>query len=385
MVVIGIDASNIFTGGGLTHIREMINHADLDEHSFKVIVWSREKTLNQLHEKKWLQKVHVPVLEKSLPYRQKWRNNKLGDLARKEGCQVLFFPGGIYSGDFKPYVTLCGNALPFSEIEKKRFGILMMRFKMELTEYLQVKTMRGSAGTIYCSDFMKELIKKQTDIRVPSAVGYVGINERFYSDVKPQKDISSYTKENPFKLLYVSSVSAYKHQWVLIEAIHRLVKEGYHLHLHLIGKSTFNRSLNQMKAAMEKFNGEHPFVQYSEYVGNFEDFINYYKNADGFLYSSSCENLPNILVEAMAAGLPIASSDYGPMPSVLQDAGIYYDPVSVEESYQAVKKLLDNKSLRKELAEKSQQYTYKYRWENVAATSFQFLNDVVNSNVAIES
>jgi len=34
----------------------------------------------------------------------------------------------------------------------------------------------------------------------------------------------------------------------------------------------------------------------------------------------------NILVEAMASGLPIACSNRGPMPEVLGDAGVYFDP-----------------------------------------------------------
>lgn len=34
-----------------------------------------------------------------------------------------------------------------------------------------------------------------------------------------------------------------------------------------------------------------------------------YKNADGFVFASSCENQPIILLEAMAAGLPIACSN----------------------------------------------------------------------------
>ena len=42
--------------------------------------------------------------------------------------------------------------------------------------------------------------------------------------------------------------------------------------------------------------------------------------ADLFVFASSCENLPNIVIEAMAAGLPIASSRRPPMPEVLEDA-----------------------------------------------------------------
>ena len=37
----------------------------------------------------------------------------------------------------------------------------------------------------------------------------------------------------------------------------------------------------------------------------------WYNKVDLFAYPTSCENLPNILLEAMAAGLPIACSDRG--------------------------------------------------------------------------
>ena len=50
------------------------------------------------------------------------------------------------------------------------------------------------------------------------------------------------------------------------------------------------------------------------------------KRAHLFVFASSCENMPNTLVEAMASGLPIACSDRGPMPEILRDGGTYFDP-----------------------------------------------------------
>ena len=56
-----------------------------------------------------------------------------------------------------------------------------------------------------------------------------------------------------------------------------------------------------------------------------------YKDADLGVFASSCENLPIILIEKMASGLPIACSNKGPMPEVLGSAGVYFDP---ENSYE---------------------------------------------------
>ena len=44
-------------------------------------------------------------------------------------------------------------------------------------------------------------------------------------------------------------------------------------------------------------------------------------NCDLFIFGSSCENMPNTLVEGMASGLPILSSNRGPMPEILKMGG----------------------------------------------------------------
>ena len=65
-----------------------------------------------------------------------------------------------------------------------------------------------------------------------------------------------------------------------------------------------------------------------------------HSTADIFVFASSCENMPNTLIEAMAAGLPIACSNRGPMPEVLQDAGVYFDPEVPSSIAEAIENLL---------------------------------------------
>ena len=57
------------------------------------------------------------------------------------------------------------------------------------------------------------------------------------------------------------------------------------------------------------------------------------REAELFVFASSCENLPNILIEGMAAGLPIACSRRPPMPEVLGDAGESFDPEAVSYTH----------------------------------------------------
>ena len=89
--------------------------------------------------------------------------------------------------------------------------------------------------------------------------------------------------------------------------------------------------------------------------------------------ASSCENQPIILLETMAAGLPIASSSRGPMPEVLGDAGLYFDPERPEDIASTLRQLICAPELRQILAERSYRRASSYSWKTCAAETFSFL------------
>ena len=140
---------------------------------------------------------------------------------------------------------------------------------------------------------------------------------------KPQYSINNYSKDKPFKLIYVSIVDLYKHQWHVIKAIHLLRKKGFPLTIDLIGGFVSPALVHLNKAIMKydpnkewiKYHGELPYDTLNET----------YKESDLTIFASSCESISNILLEKMASGMPIACSSYGPLPEVLGDGGIYFE------------------------------------------------------------
>ena len=100
--ILGIDASNLRRGGGRTHLIELLKHANPSKHGFlKIIVWGSKETLNLLHEKKWLIKINPKLLEKGLIQRTIWQKFELDKEFIKQECDILFIPGGIYTGKNK--------------------------------------------------------------------------------------------------------------------------------------------------------------------------------------------------------------------------------------------------------------------------------------------
>ena len=131
-MILGIDASNIRAGGGVTHLQNLLRFAVPEKEGIqKVIVWGGKNTLDQLPQRAWLDLREILVLNHSLMNRLYWQNVTLTSLARKN-CDLLFVPGGLYLGSFRPYVTMCQNLLPFVDKEVARYGFSARTVRMKL-------------------------------------------------------------------------------------------------------------------------------------------------------------------------------------------------------------------------------------------------------------
>src|SRR5689334_16181415 len=111
---LGIDASNLRAGGGVTHLVELLGAADPPTQGFtNVTVWSGRETLARIADRPWLAKQHVVALDGSLWRRVFWQRFELKRAARACECDVLFVPGGSDASGFRPMVTMSRNLLPF--------------------------------------------------------------------------------------------------------------------------------------------------------------------------------------------------------------------------------------------------------------------------------
>ena len=98
---IGIDASNIRQGGGLTHIKELLSFSQPDRFAIKkIIIWGGRETLDELQERPWLKKICPPEIDYCWLSRIFWQRYLLPKKAYDACCDILFVPGGSHSGKF---------------------------------------------------------------------------------------------------------------------------------------------------------------------------------------------------------------------------------------------------------------------------------------------
>jgi glycosyltransferase involved in cell wall biosynthesis len=372
--IIGIDATNLRQGGGRTHLIELLRAATPQQNGItKVIVWGGSATLELIDEKPWLEKVSTSLLNGGLLARVFWQRFFLSKAARLANCNLLFVPGGSYYGDFKPVVAISQNLLPFEWRELKRYGWSRLALKLLLLRFVQGHTFRRAESTIFLSHYAKESVQAITGIlKGVSAIIPHGLNDRFCIQPRPQKSIDAYSTTSPFHLLYVSIIDQYKHQWHVVEAVAKLRQAtGWPLQLELVGPA-YAPALKRLQTSLRRYDPDGEWIKYCGAIP-YDQMSAMYQNSDAAVFASSCENMPNILLESMAAGLPIACSKMGPMPEILHDAGVYFDPESPDSISACLLELIDSPDLRQILAQDGFELSKTYSWQRCSIETFGHL------------
>ena len=148
-------------------------------------------------------------------------------------------------------------------------------------------------------------------------------------------------------------LSEQKNQKFLIDTVGELSKEIHDLRLIILGDGP-------LKAELSDYIREAGLNEIVELVGNVENIEDYYAKADIFALSSLYEGVPLVILEAMAAGLPIISTDVGGIKDILGDGGILV-PAGDKFAYKnALRNLISDKALMSKLGKKASEISKRY-------------------------
>tara|TARA_B100001059_G_scaffold219955_1_gene241488 strand:- start:11893 stop:13050 length:1158 start_codon:yes stop_codon:yes gene_type:complete len=380
---VGIDATNIGSGGGVTHLKEILNnfnHEMFKNDIEKIIVFSSKKVLDQLNDFHFLQKKTYDDLNKGLLSRVYFQLFKF-DKEIDKYCDILYSLTGDYIGKFVPVVSMSRNMLlherdVWKDIKSPK-EILghWLRYKR------QEKCFKKSKAIIFISKYAKEYISKSLPLdQINKSTIYHGISSRFFSSINKQKHIREYSFNNPFKFLYVSTIHVYKNHINLIKAITKLRENGHPIILNLVGGVIFKPEAEKLFKLMNKVDPNKEFIFYHGSL-DYEKIDHFYKSSNGIIYASTCENMPNILIESMASGMPIACSDKEPMPEFLKQGGFYFNAKSVSSITEVLKVYLESPEDRNSKAKISIDLAKEFSWKKTSNQTFKYINQIYNNKI----
>lgn len=371
---LGIDATNIRQGGGITHLVQLLSAASPQEQGIsKVTVWCGPKIAPLLPMQPWLNIRSGTWMTGSSLKRFFFQHLFLSLEMRREGCDVAFFPGSTLPLiSLLPAVTISQNMLPFELDKAALFGrFSLIYLKMCVLRFLQSISFKRAVGVIFLSQYAQAKINQCVNINGLQALIPHGIEARFIGLPRSQKPIEAYSIADPFRFLYVSILMPYKHQIEVIRAIKDLRDSGRPVTLDLIGPSWGWYGKN-VQDEIKKLDPEGCFIRYLGEIP-FGALHIAYQKSDAFIFASSCENLPNILIEAMASGIPVACSSEGPMPAVLGLGGFYFDPRVISSIKDSLNQLMVTPEKRTISSQDGYQRAQGYSWAACSRSSFEFI------------
>lgn len=118
-----------------------------------------------------------------------------------------------------------------------------------------------------------------------------------------------------------------------------------------------------------------------EFLGrlNSDALLTLYRQCILFVFPSTAETFGNPLVEAMACGTPIASSNSAAMPEIVADAAQLFDPLDADDITRSILTLLNDPQLRQSLGQRGQERARHFSWPQTAASTAQVLIETSQS------
>ena len=372
LLVIGIDASRNRSGGAVAHLVGILSEGNpLSFGISEVHLWSYKSLLDAIPDQPWLIKHNPPALERSIFTQLWWQRFGFPVEVELTGCNIVLNTDAGTISAVQPAVTMSRDMLSYEPGVIELFGFSKARLRLILLRYIQNRSLRAADGVIFLTQYAAKII--QQSCGTLRSIAYIphGVGSAF----KQAQQVSVWPKvgERPIRCLYVSNAELYKYQWVVVQAISLLRKRGHNLTLSLVGggKGPAQKLMQDAIAVLDP-SGE--FVEQLAFLPQ-QELPNHLAHADLFVFASSCENMPNTLVEAMAVGMPIACSNRGPMPEVLGDGGVYFDPKDADSITEAIEQIIQSSALRLAIAQRAELLSQQYNWKRCADETWAFVAD----------
>lgn len=374
--IIGIDASRNRSGGARAHLIGIINAIVKNPPSSIILhIWSYNSLLDSLPNCDYIIKHNPLELEKNLFRQLIWQFFVLPKEAIKVNCNILLYTDAGALVNFTPSVVMSRDMLSYEKGEMNRYGISFSKLRLILLKYLQANSLKKADGSIFLTNYAANVIQTFTGPLknfkiIPHGVGDIFRNHQ--NKILKKTDFTN----TSYKCIYVSNAALYKHQWHVIKGIKYLRDQGYNLRLILVGGGS-GPAQQKINKEILKSDPNNIFTKQYSFL-NHNQLPTLINESDIFIFASSCENMPNTLIEGMASGLPIACSNRGPMPEVLKNAGVYFNPedhISIANAIIEIITDIDSSNHRSTL---SIEYSKFYSWERCSKETLDFLYSTYN-------
>lgn len=242
-----------------------------------------------------------------------------------------------------------------------------------LTRY----SVKKSTAIIVVSEFIREKLQEYIPVNdeklsvIPNGLGSE------FKPAAPPEELQYIRRKYGCNRKYLFCVGSFasgiKNLPRLLEAYSRLPESILSRFQLVIAGEFFNR-VPAASAILQKLQAKDSILCVG-YVPD-EDLPALYRQAEVFVFPSLHEGFGIPILEAMASGTPVMTSNTSAMPEIAGGAAILVDPYNVKEMSDRLAGILTDEKLRKELAEKGLKRAQSYSWRKTAHKTLEIYKSI---------
>ena len=313
--------------------------------------------------------VAAPLPTPHEAFRAAWEHSVVPYQALRTGLDVYHSPNYTL-----PLILGCASVVTVHDL-----AFLDPRFhNRRLQLYLRLLTKRSlKAATRVIA--VSEYTKRQVEERYPFIAGkvsvvYSGLDPSFLPEEAPASSQSN--GRRPY-ILFVGSVEPRKNLPRLIRAFERAV-QGSGLPHELVLCGPWGWRYDNVIAALDRS----PVRDRIRRVGYMpsNELRELYAHADLLAYPSLDEGFGFPILEAMSTGTPVVTADRGAPPEISGGAAVTVDPTSVSAITEALERVLTDRALATELAEKGRLRAGQFSWKRAAEQTLAVYQEAMEAH-----
>lgn len=175
-------------------------------------------------------------------------------------------------------------------------------------------------------------------------------------------------------ILSVGTVQPRKNYQRLIKAVKHLQQRGYDMALVIVGGKGWLDNPIYQAIIDENMQDSVIFTGFADDT----DLPALYKYATVTALPSLYEGFGIPILESMAYGTPVVTSNISSMPEAAGDAALLVDPYNVEEITDAIQRLMDDNELREQLIQKGYERANHLTWDRAAKELIEIYQHVLS-------
>lgn len=233
-------------------------------------------------------------------------------------------------------------------------------FRLKRFGYKSVITnaVKKSAKIITPSNFVKDEIVKTFKIKPEKIIVTYEAAEEEYFNREPQN-----TNHQQF-ILYVGNAYPHKNLNSLLDAFHLLSMNHQLSTMNLILVCPRDVFWERLRNEIKIRNLEEK-VEMKGYL-NSSELSKLFSQATAYVFPSLSEGFGIPGLNAMAANIPLISSNIPTLKEIYGNAALYFDPKAPENIAEKILKVLQSQKISNDLIKKGQKQVKKYSWQKMA-------------------